>query len=61
VKIIGNSGDHDYQEMVTGDNLILACEVSVVSSCGSVVYTVNIEVCCHFAAVVLCCLDTHNP
>lgn len=28
VKIIGNSGDPDYQEMVTGDDLILACEVS---------------------------------
>ncbi|KAF4112061.1 hypothetical protein G5714_006856 [Onychostoma macrolepis] len=28
VKIIGNSGDPDYQEMVTGDDLILACELS---------------------------------
>nr|XP_055069179.1 obscurin-like protein 1a isoform X2 [Misgurnus anguillicaudatus] len=28
VKIIGNSGDHNYQEMVVGDDLILACEVS---------------------------------
>lgn len=28
MKIIGNSGDLDYQEMVTGDDLILACEVS---------------------------------
>lgn len=28
MKIIGNSGDPDYQEMVTGDELILACEVS---------------------------------
>ncbi|XP_056605844.1 obscurin-like protein 1a [Triplophysa dalaica] len=28
VRIIGNSGESDYQEMVTGDDLILACEVS---------------------------------
>lgn len=28
MKIIGNSGESDYQEMVTGDDLILACEVS---------------------------------
>ncbi|XP_046886415.1 obscurin-like protein 1a isoform X2 [Hypomesus transpacificus] len=28
VEIIGNSGDQDYQEMVAGDDLILACEVS---------------------------------
>ncbi|XP_029942050.1 obscurin-like protein 1a [Salarias fasciatus] len=28
VKIVGNSGDVDYQEMMAGDELILACEVS---------------------------------
>ncbi|KAL7370049.1 hypothetical protein ABVT39_017373 [Epinephelus coioides] len=28
VKIVGNSSDPDYQEMVAGDELILACEVS---------------------------------
>lgn len=28
VKIVGNSNDPDYQEMLTGDDLILACEVS---------------------------------
>lgn len=28
VRIIGNSGESDYQEMVTGDDLILACQVS---------------------------------
>ncbi len=32
VKIIGNSGDPDYQEMVTGDDLIFACEVSRASA-----------------------------
>ncbi|KAI2663414.1 Obscurin-like protein 1 [Labeo rohita] len=32
VKIIGNSGDPDYQEMVTGDDLILSCEVSRASA-----------------------------
>lgn len=32
MKIIGNSGDPDYQEMVTGDDLILACEVSRASA-----------------------------
>ncbi|XP_062852863.1 obscurin-like protein 1a [Trichomycterus rosablanca] len=28
VKILGNSDQHDYQEMVAGDDLILACELS---------------------------------
>ncbi|KAK1798804.1 hypothetical protein P4O66_007084 [Electrophorus voltai] len=28
VKILGNSGQSDYQEMLAGDDLILACEVS---------------------------------
>ncbi|XP_074520910.1 obscurin-like protein 1a [Halichoeres trimaculatus] len=28
VKIVGNSNDPDYQEMMAGDDLILACEVS---------------------------------
>ncbi len=31
---------------------------SVVSFCGNRIFMVNIEVCCHFAAVVLSCLDT---
>lgn len=26
--IVGNSNDHEYQEMVVGDDLILACELS---------------------------------
>lgn len=28
VTIVGNSNDHDQQELMTGDDLILACEVS---------------------------------
>ncbi|TRY90337.1 hypothetical protein DNTS_015230 [Danionella cerebrum] len=28
VKIVGNAGDADYQEMVVGDELVLACELS---------------------------------
>lgn len=28
MKIVGNSVDPDYQDMVAGDDLILACEVS---------------------------------
>ncbi|KAI3366112.1 hypothetical protein L3Q82_009939 [Scortum barcoo] len=32
VKIVGNSDDPDYQEMVAGDDLILACEVSRASA-----------------------------
>ncbi len=28
------------------------------SFCGNRIFMVNIEVCCHFAALVLCCLDT---
>ena len=32
VTIVGNSYDPDYQEMVAGDDLILACEVSRASA-----------------------------
>ncbi len=34
------------------------CEVLCGGFCGNRVFKVNIEVCCHFTSVVLCCLDT---
>lgn len=32
MRIVGNSNDPDYQDMMAGDDLILACEVSRVSA-----------------------------
>lgn len=32
MKIVGNSNDLEYQEMMAGDDLILACEVSRVNA-----------------------------